>query len=796
MVNADITVDQRETLRDLRLYFRQRLPAPKVAGLLPRLAPGNAEAVARELLDWAERLSGPASFQESLSAAFRRLLSLGSLPSDRRWAFFREVANVLLARLPVAEQEGLARMIAPLLLAEPPARAPRKDGASAPSPPAASPRRLTLILDRLDASTESEARRQPTAQLVAEAVLTATLAATTAADLERGLSDLRHRGFVRGTADLFRVLVQALPPWPLPDLTARTAPAVSAIERLVSLAPDAEQVARRFHELVEAGVDTFNKGALDRAEIVFGLVQRLLDRRVIDPQAVEPLRASGHERLDLDRLGRLLEGEDRREIPRSLLRFYRVFDPTALLDKLHREPARQRRGRLLAFLEAHGTDGRHAAFERLRRRPEQLQDVFLLRNLVHLLRRIPARESPWLPEQELGRVVRLLVPENPPFLVREVLAYLAEKRHPVAEQVLVRFVRTLEDALLSLPAGWKKAEREQWQAYLDESCAALAQHATPAAWQALVDHGLRAEPKFRRPVRRLASLGRENLSGQPTLVARLVAAARNEIPRGLLARSTPEQGERLRHLVAALAHTRTAEVQELLEVLAERLPDDDVGRRATRILADAAGEAAGGFDPSQGATLSGDLRAFGLPTLLQNLADSSVTGALRLLDSRGQRAATIEFEQGRLAGARYGRLQGPEVVYQLLERPVRGTFAFVPRMPGAPSETAAPREITLLLLEGLRRHDELRRAAVIVPDNARLEATDLPPRAVAGEEDIDLVISLWEKAGAGATPRECERRLAADAYRIRRCLAEWVEEGALRLRADDGPHGNTARPAS
>ena len=200
------------------------------------------------------------------------------------------------------------------------------------------------------------------------------------------------------------------------------------------------------------------------------------------------------------------------------------------------------------------------------------------------------------------------------------------------------------------------------------------------------------------------------------------------------------------------------------------------------------------FDPAVGATLSGDLRVFGLPTLLQSLADSHVTGVMRLLDGRGRSLATMELERGRLAGARYGSLEGAEVVYQLLERPLRATFVFVPRSAepagvdatSAETDARAAEDLTPLLLEGLRRHDELRRAAVIVPDDARFETTDRPPRAVTGEEDIDLVISLWEKVVAGTTPQECERSLAADAYRVRRCLVDWVEDGALRLNPPDG----------
>jgi hypothetical protein len=791
MVNGEPVADEREADRELRLHLMGRLPSERLAGLLPRLAALPAEKVARDIRTWARGQSGPATFREYLSAGLRRLLALAAhapAEADRWRAFSREVADALLAGVPPEEREPLSRDVAQLMGAGRPVRAPGPASAA----PAASPRRLTLILDRLDSSA-AERGHAPSSALLGEAVLTAALASSSAAELEGNLQDLRRRGLFRGTDDLFRVLVQALPPWPLPDLTARTAPAVGALERLVSLAPDPGQAKDRFYELVEAGASTFNRGELDRAELVFSVAERLLDRGVIEVQAVEALRAGGHERLDLERLRRLLEGEDRREVPRSLLRFYRVFDPAALLDKLRREPARHRRRLLLAFLEAHGADGRLAAFERLGHRLEDQQDVFLGRNLIHLLRRIPGDRSPWMPGRELGRVVRFLVPENPPFLVREVLAYLAEKRQPVAEQALRQFVTTLEEALLSELSGRGSAEREQWLAYLDETCAALVQHGTPGAWQAVVDHGLRTEPELGRPAARLAVLGARNLSAQPVLVARLVAAAVAELPRKLLARPTAAQSERLRHLVAALADTRTPEVQELLEALAGRFPDEDFGRRAARTLAAAGAEGAGGFDAAAGATLSGDLRVFGLPTLLQSLADSHVTGVLRLLDGRGRSLATMEFERGRLAAARYGRVEGAEVVYQLLERPLRATFVFVPRAAelaaaDAPRNGGAPKDVTALLLEGLRRHDELRRAAVIVPDDARLQTTDRPPRAVTGEDDIDLVISLWEKVVAGMTPQECERTLAADAYRVRRCLVDWVEDGALRLSGTGGGH--------
>jgi hypothetical protein len=773
--------DDREILEHLRLYLSNRLPSQHLAGFLPRLAARPPESVARAIREWAVQETSLPGFVDRLSLGLHRFLVLRTRAGEGEGhdAFVRAVADALKAQAPPEKHEQRGRSAAPRAGVGP--AAPQPGATAARAEPAAATRRLTRILDRLDAAPAA-ATHPSRAGLVGEAVLTAALAATSSEALETSLEDLRRRRLVQDTAQVLRVLVDSLPPWPLPDLTARTAPAARAIERLVELAPDPEQRERRFRDLVEAGVETFNRGTLERAEIVFGLAERLLDRGVVDAESVEGLRASGHERLDLEVLRQLLEAGGAREMPGTILRFYRVFDPEALLDKLRREPARRRRRLLLALLEAHRGEGRLAAFERLRRRPADRFDVFLLRNLVHLLRRIPDERSPWMPQHELARVVRLLVPENPPFLVREVLAYLSEKPHPVAEQVLVAFLKTLEEGL-GLPADrLGDAGRTQWTCHLDDLTAALARYGTPRAWGALVAHGLKKEPELGETAARLAGLGSRDLSAEPDLVAQIVAEARAALPPGVLARPTVEQSRRLEHLLTALGGTRAGEVQELLETLAERFPDEGIGQRAARALTPE-GTAAGssGFDTPVGTSLSGDLRVFGLPTLLQNLADSKVTGALRLFDQAGRRAAGLEFRRGRLASARYGRLNGPEAVYQLLERPFEGSFGFVPRKAKDEDDETPRPEVPEVLLEGFRRHDELKRAAVLVPDDARLDATDVPPRAVPGEEDIDLVASLWQMVVVGTSAEGCEQTLAADAYRIRRCLAHWVEEGSLRL---------------
>ncbi len=98
----------------------------------------------------------------------------------------------------------------------------------------------------------------------------------------------------------------------------------------------------------------------------------------------------------------------------------------------------------------------------------------------------------------------------------------------------------------------------------------------------------------------------------------------------------------------------------------------------------------------------------------------------------------------------------------------------------APNRPALP-DVPSLIVEAVRRSGELRRASAVVPDDSTLEATGRSPSPVSGEPDYNLVVALWEKACAGVPPRQMEADLDVDSFRIRRPLAQWLEEEVLRL---------------
>ena len=142
--------------------------------------------------------------------------------------------------------------------------------------------------------------------------------------------------------------------------------------------------------------------------------------------------------------------------------------------------------------------------------------------------------------------------------------------------------------------------------------------------------------------------------------------------------------------------------------------------------------------------------------------------------------ATLAMREGKLSDIRRGHLKGEDAFYQLFERPVPGQFAFV-KAAGAGADGPVL-EVLPLTLEAMRRYDEFQETAVLLPDDVRLERSDVAATPYPGEKDGSFLQALWERASRGATPVDCEAAVASDSYRIRRVLAHWLEQGALKIR--------------
>jgi hypothetical protein len=700
-------------------------------------------------------------------------------------------------------------------------------------------RRLNLLLDRLEseaplaavAGGAADGGGSPAPSAEREALLARVLAAAAASaaepqELESSLDRLRRHGVNTGTRSVLRLLGQSLPDWTPPATAAAPAAppheAVTAMRQVVALGRDRADTSRRFSELVQAACEEFNGGSLGRTVTMLDLADRMAADENVDPVAARAARSSAWNHLDADRLRAFAESADKHHLLRSVLQFFTDLAPAYLLDRLSGEPRRDRRRLLLSLLTVHGAPARVEALSRLQATSTGATwaDWYVERNLLHLLRRIPPpADTPLEPELEV--LARLSQPGAPVAVIKEAIAVLAQHRHPRAEQTLIARVAELENGLLGVkPLPYEAGELV---GILDRVLTLLARAASPAARRCVVDHGLRRAAQLGDTVARLAELGGQDLAGEPELVARLVKTLRDELPARVfgVTVSMRRRSDAASHLIAALSGTRAPAVREVLRDVVARYPDEPLAAEAQRALDRVGDEAAATVPPAPApapasprppsaavaanvaaaadtaaavvrgepaapaaapVSLAGDLGVFGLPTLLQNLADSEVTGTLTLTGADGGTVATLEFARGAVAEAQTGRLRGTTALYALLERERVQRFAFVnaAAAPGTPAPAGA-HAVLPLLMEGMRRLDEYQRAAAVAPDDARLAPGEVRPNRIDDEPDLEMMRTVWRRAVGGATPREIEAETALDPYRVRRLFEHWLEEGSLKV---------------
>jgi hypothetical protein len=594
--------------------------------------------------------------------------------------------------------------------------------------------------------------------------------------MDAQLAEFSSAGLAYGTYELFRALGENLPGWWAPGLGSPdgTDPGLAAMERLVTLAEDRVEASRRFREMIENAIEQFNARALGRAVRMFDLALKMIDRGEVLAESVESLRQRGHEALDPDCIAELVKEGSPQGFPRAILRFFPALSPERLLAELQREPRRDRRQTLLALIASHADDGREAVFNRLVHRPDEMSQVYLFRNLVHLLRRIPRTvNTTWPQEHEIARIIRFLVPERPLLLVKEIVAYLSSANHPVASQALRGFLERLEN--ISRSPDTPEEERAHVRFRLDATCRALAGSEDPRNWEAVLEHAQAPETEPDDALRRLRGLGRRDLSAAPKLVNRLIDFALEEVGKRAGGDGEPVGPTLLAGCVSAVASTPTPQVRALLETVTKRLPKDVAGQEAARLLRDV--DQAPAAVPA--GSLMGDLGLFALPALLQSLADLRSTGTVTFTDREEVMVGRVMLEEGMVADARVGGLSGPEAVCQLMERQQAARFAFEPHGGTLPTDVEEPQEVTVLLLEGMRRSDELRVAEALVPGDLPLVARVQDPPPVTDEDDQGLTRGLWALLVDGQTVSECEEALAVDAFRVWRAAAAWVEAGAL-----------------
>lgn len=820
----------REAIEELQAYLSDQVAPLLVVDSVKLLLAQPPALLAEALRGWGDgQLRGPAqslALGDYLFHAVKKVQLFGRLKlvdPEALAARLAEVVEHLVARAPAADQAVLRAMLQQAMAVESsfapsaqrlyrPAGATTEPACAAPSQAlgaevAASVRQFALLLDRLGAARSGAGGAAASAELAPQLLAAAAQSANSQGELEQHLARLSKAGLMAQVrlGDVFATLGQGVPNWWLGEGENAAAPASAALQamhRIVSLSASPEQTRAQFRELFKTAAQQLNGGSLARAVQVLDVARRLLAEGKVDKTSADLILGTAHEDLDATQLMKLATQPASQPLLRRLLGAYPALTPAGLLLALDDEPDRARRRLWLTLLEAHGTPARQAALERLER---SLEDpamgpfaAWRQRNFLYLLHRIrpPVGDDPQL---EIRLCARFADLAGPAPLVREAVVDLGLRRHPDAEAALRAKLEQLE-RLLELPPGSALPhDPPELRRMLGLVVTGLARQGTPSALRLVVDHALRNKAALGDTLERVEELAAHDLSGDPELVERLLAALRAQLPVRVLGVNL-RRAEGAHHLLRALAGTRSPAVERALVDVARRFAAEELGQVASGVLAawqsepaaapgaepQAPGEAPAPAAPTP--SLAGDLEAFGLPELLQTLSQTQSSGRLVLRDRNGGVVGELLLHEGTLRAARVRDLPLPDAFYELVEVPQAGTFEFT-RQVAAAIPAGPSRDLMALVMEGMRRYDELQRARAVAPDHGFLHATGTRPTPPGEDADGGFVRALWTAVKDGATPKQCEEAVAADSYRIRTALAHWLEEGALELReaAADAP---------
>ena len=806
---------------ELQRYLSGEIAPLMVVEYFEELVPHPPEVTAKIIIQWIQsQISAPAenaATSDLIFHALKKLSLLSELELVRRQTMvgaIHEISRMLLHVCPAAQRDELRLRLshlgeaatvlttrAELLHREagldggvargPAAPATTDAKAAGPHAAAAKPdpdtidrgaRALSMLLSGLAKLRDPKAppaKEGPEAAMLAQVLSTAALESKTNEDLARHLERVKKEGVATPMGQVFRALGWSLPGWgTLGDDAkggdARAGRQLKAMDRIVALAPDAQERAKRWGEMIYAAIEQLNEGRLAQTVSILEVAKNLISERRPDAEIVAQVLMQAEAAISDDILRRIADQPTKHGLLRKVLEFFPSLRPEMLLTHLDGEVRREKRKLILTLLECHGPNCRDAVLTRLASvMAGQLPDPegFYRRNLAFLLRRIP-RTGHERVEEEMELLAAMIEPGEPPLSAKEAIGALGQLRQRPAELALVDRLRRLEAELVA-----RGGDKDGWE-MADRLCAALARQGSVRAIRGVTAHAYNRAPALGDALARLENLSRIDLSVDPEQLAVLLKGMRDLAASKVLGFVPPRVQHELSCVMQAVAGTPTIEVRSGLESIATQFKRNALGEQARRTLAS--------LEPTARKTtdaLTGDLELFGLPNLLQSLAGSDSSGELVLFDAHQARQGSIAMSHGKVTRCEAGRLTGADAVYLFMERPFPGTFAFRAATDAAAAPVKDALDPMSLILEGARRHDEYQQARAFAADGVRFEAAGIPAVRPEDETDGDFASAVWDRAAAGTPANECEFEMKTDPFRVRRLYAHWVEMRALRPRA-------------
>ena len=647
--------------------------------------------------------------------------------------------------------------------------------------------RVGMMLDRLEAvqaTAATSAGEGPSDEVLAGIIGRAAIDSNNSHEFDQSLERLRQLGVEPEFERVLREMGNRLPAWDV-DLTQvdgadskSLGHLLTAMHKIVTLAKTPEEGTERFGNVVYAAIEQFNDGHLAQAVAMFDVAQGLVDENKIDTEVAHLVRQRAEGSVSLSAMRRFASNTSKHGLLRKVLNFFPAFSPKTLLERLDGESKRELRKLMLSLVEVSGPPCRPQLLDRLSRYlAGELPDEqsFYSRNVIFLLRRIPRTSDAEQP-QELELLIEYSRPGRPFMVTKEAIGALASITLPKGETVLLKRLDAFEIGAIQETLGYDPDETLE---ILERTCAALTRLGTPRAFEAVIAHGCRKEPQLGDALGRMEHLGAVNLDNLPDHVAMLLDGLKKRLPTRLLGVAVGRKTQEVSHLIRCLSGTPLPEVRQLFEEIVERYSKHEFAELAATALNTLRAKAVPGSDKPQ--ELHGDLEVFGLPTLLQSIADSELTGRVVFKNASGHEFATLLVRDGKIRHCEVGKLRGLDAICQMFERPQSASFRFTKSDRASASQKEEDLTVMSTILEAVRRQDEFQQDRTLVPDGSSMMPGESKPSLPEDETDTGFVRAVWLQARQGTAPESCEGTLG-DAYRVRRLYTHWLEKGALVFR--------------
>jgi CRP-like cAMP-binding protein len=179
--------------------------------------------------------------------------------------------------------------------------------------------------------------------------------------------------------------------------------------------------------------------------------------------------------------------------------------------------------------------------------------------------------------------------------------------------------------------------------------------------------------------------------------------------------------------------------------------------------------------------LSGKLEYFDLPTIIQTLSNSSLTGTLTITDTSGRPFAMLYLETGYVLYAKLGHLRGKQAFYQLFQSTEQDGFSFKGGLP--PKDFDKERQIAMspmaLLLESSRLQDELKELKHRYPDPYRVFQPKSEVLAWDYEKTQALAEEVWVHLKLGQSIAQMASEIPTCEHHIYNVLSVMHERGLV-----------------